>query len=845
MVAARKVEFQAVLLVFTAMNAAETIIVFPDVVQRPKIKFVKMKKCTLFLLVLFISNLAIFGQSKQANSKVILFVIDSSTGKGIGSSSVSLFSARTKLSKSATTGADGAGIFKDLSKDSYEIFVTSIGYNSKKEHFFLKDSIYIDTITLSQYSKELEGVVVQAQKPLIKLDIDKLTYEIDADPESKFLSLLDIMRKVPMLSVDGNENVKLKGSSNFRIFLNGRPSSMFASNPKEVLKSIPASSIQRIEVITNPPAKYDGEGLYGIINIVMNRRINDGYNGSVNLRYSIPSGPGSSINFSGKSGKFGLSITGIYVNFKVPSGNTENNIETFNLAKTYLSQQGTSEYKGHFVSPSAELTYNLDSLNLVSLGINYNNENNRNSSDLNSRLLDSLKKIKQAYDVMNDGMRKNRGFDMNVNYQRGFRKDKKQLLTTSYQYSKISEDFDNSVRTMNMYNYSSSDYLQYNDSWTTEHTFQVDYVTPVNKHLLVEMGVKSIFRNNSSESINKKIDISNTPLNNFRYFQNIYGVYNSYTYSIEKWSLKGGFRYEYNNEEDNFISQGAKFSHNYGILLPSLTLQNEIPKLGIVKFSYSRRVQRPNIYQLNPFIDLTNPNSIATGNPYLLPTINNNIELSYSKLGKARLFFSTAYTFSKNNIQNVSTFLNDSVILTKYENIGDYKTFNTNVSLNYNASKKLNLNLNTGLKYLWLAGIYNSQQVKNEGLQLNGTLNAGYTINDYWRVGLTLSGWTGDISLQGKGLNYLATTLNVSKEIFKKRANLSFRIINPYQRYSKFITTTTTSDFRQTNIYYYYSRRMSLSFFYRFGKLKGRINTNERGIRNDDLSPRKNQSGPM
>src|SRR4029077_13347907 len=165
----------------------------------------------------------------------------------------------------------------------------------------------LGTIYLKPSGKQLKEVSVVVVKPLIKRDLDGITYDVSADPETPSLSALDMMRKVPLLTVDGNDNIKLKGKANYKILINGKESALMAKNPSDVLRSMPATNIERIEVITTPPAKYDAEGLAGIINIITKKNVDQGYNIGINGRYNTLWGPGFNLNGTLKQGKFGLS----------------------------------------------------------------------------------------------------------------------------------------------------------------------------------------------------------------------------------------------------------------------------------------------------------------------------------------------------------------------------------------------------------------------------------------------------------------------------------------------------------------------------------------------------------
>src|SRR5476651_2741773 len=225
----------------------------------------------------------VFAQTPAKTITVQGVALDSVTNKAMAFVTVSISDAETKKPvKSSLTKDDGSFVIKGLPPKSYLLSLVYVGYKTHAMPVKASDgTVNVGTIRLSASNKQLKQVDVSAAKPLVKQEIDRLSYDIQADPENKALNMLEMMRKIPLLSLDGDDNLLLKGASNYKIFINGKPSSLMVHSPKEALRAMPATSIQKIEVITTPPAKYDSEGLDGIINIVTNKRVDNGYNGSL------------------------------------------------------------------------------------------------------------------------------------------------------------------------------------------------------------------------------------------------------------------------------------------------------------------------------------------------------------------------------------------------------------------------------------------------------------------------------------------------------------------------------------------------------------------------------------
>src|SRR5579863_354876 len=266
------------------------------------------------ILTLFCSLFSLIALAQGPAQTVTIqgTVIDSSANTPMGFVTVALQNAKTHQAvKSGLTKDDGSFSLRTTSAGPFELALVFVGYKSKVIPVNGSTSdVSIGKILLQPSSNQLQEVSVTAAKPLMKQEVDRITYDVQADPDSKALSVLDMMRKVPLLSVDGNDNIQLKGSGNYKILINGKESALVAKNPSDILKSMPATNIERIEVITTPPAKYDAEGLSGIINIVTKRNADQGYNIGLNTRFNTVFGAGYNLNGTLKEGKFGMSFFG-------------------------------------------------------------------------------------------------------------------------------------------------------------------------------------------------------------------------------------------------------------------------------------------------------------------------------------------------------------------------------------------------------------------------------------------------------------------------------------------------------------------------------------------------------
>jgi hypothetical protein len=811
---------------------------------------------TFILTVLWCCFLSIgWTQTNKPLRNLKGIVVDSITQKPLAYATLVLQNSKNKTAvKNFLSKEDGSFEFSYTDSLEYLLIFAFTGYENKSISISGIQAADIGTVALKPAGKQMNEVTVVAVKPLIKRDLDGITYDVNADPESPVLDALDMMRKVPLLSVDASDNIKLKGKSNYKILINGKESALMAKNPSDVLRSMPATNIERIEVITTPPAKYDAEGLAGIINIITKRKLDEGYNIGLNGRLNTIWGPGINLNGTFKKGKFGFSG---YAGYNVRhQQTTEIGLQqNFFYDHSSLNQQGTNSVYAHNSYGNAELSFEIDSLNLLTGSFEFYTGNFGQNNNQLSNSYNSSESLTQAYRLLTGTSNDFGGLDASLNYQLGFRKDKNRLLTVSYKYSYSpnTQNINNSIT--DTFNFYLPNYKQYNNSGNREHTIQVDYVHPFKK-VNLEAGAKTILRNNFSDfetsdynEITKNYEVNPAQTNDFNYDQNIYGIYNSYSAKWDQWNAKAGLRLEHTTVRADFISNSSTVNQDYNNLVPSVSIQRNL-KNSNISFGYTDRISRPGIYQLNPFVDLSNPNFINTGNPNLQPEVNHSFELNYSSFAKNSLTVGISYSFSNNSIQTVTrlqavssgSFM-DTIPVTTYENLGTNKTLGLNLNFNMTSIQNLSISLNTQLSHVWLKGSYNGQFYKNDGFTGNAFLNAGYKFGKGFRIGFDAGYFSGDVNLQGKSNAFVFNSYVFSKTFLNKRLTLSVVMNNPYGQFYTFRTTTTTPDFYQMSYNQIPYRSFALRFNVKIGKLSSDIKRNQRGINNDDKKAGKTSAG--
>ena len=631
-----------------------------------------------------------------------------------------------------------------------------------------------DTVYYKEYDKMLEGVEIVAQKPLVKMKVDKMVYNVAQDEDAKSNTVLDMLRKVPMVTVDGQDNITVNGSSSFKVYVDGMPNVMFSSNPSMVFKSMPATAVKSIEVITNPGAKYDAEGAAGVLNIVMNRQNTaamqslDGYNGTLRLGVGTKQ-LGASAYINGQKGKLSYSAN-VMTSYNTP-GKTTTEVEQ--LQDTGASQLMTSEgdVKTPFTMGSLTLGYQIDSMSILNLTAQVNTMSMKNNgtslTTIGGNGIDAY-----SYGSTTDTKMSRTSFNGSLDYQRFFNNSHTHSLALTYQlnYSpastKMSNDFSSASALDDRY----SD----NKEKTTNHTFQVDYSLPLGVGQTLSLGGKLQLHDATSDSKYYLKDVYDpSSSSEYEYKNSILAGYGEYAGNWDNFGLKAGLRYEYTWQDVKYhLGHGDDFKKDYGTLVPTASLQYNLSQGSNLGLTYNLRISRPGISYLNPYIDQTNPIAISYGNPTLDVEKNHNISLVYNMFtSKLMLNINLHHNFVDNGISQYSFYDANNVLNTTYGNVVKRHQTGVNGYVNYLLTKDTRLFFNGSLNYLDLRSEVLDQQ--NSGWTASAMIGLQQTLP--WNLKLsafaitstksyTLQGWSG-------GFNLL--TASLSKSLINDKLNLS------------------------------------------------------------------------
>jgi len=731
-----------------------------------------------------------------------------------------------------TTITDLKGVFhlQDVPIDKYKLIISYLGYDTKTLPFSLTASSATDlgNIMITPTSIQLNEVQIVGERFLIEQDVDKLVYHVDMDPDSDFRNALQMLGKVPLLSLDGDDNLQLNGSDSYQVLINGKTSSLFIQNPTEVFRTMLANSIKSIEVITNPPARYDAEGVGGIINIVTYRKTISGYNGSINSSLSSPAGGslGSQINV--KSGKIGITAMGGYNLTTSPTANRNFSRED-RIRNTLLKQRGANNMQNSGYNLGGEISYDLNPLTQVTASYRTNSRNGSSFFLQEVEIIDFVGELIQAYTNQNRGNNSSGSSDLGFDIHRNFKNNADRLFTMSYRSGRNMAESFSAFEVDAVMNYIGQMSRTENDNQTKEHNFQADYVHPFKNKQKLELGVKSNLRNNQSEYYYKNLDrqtqeyiLDERMSNRFDHQQDIHAAYSSLQFSKGNWSLRGGVRGELTQVKANFFSSDTAAFMNYLNFIPNVNIARKLKGNSTVRGSYTQRLERPGLWHLNPYIDLTDPRNISYGSPNLDPATNHSFNLAYSTFyKKSSINAQFFHNFTNNSIQQYTTLREDTVAHTTFGNIGKRKVYGLTLGSNSTLFNKFNLSINSTTQYSEITRILRDQAQTNAGLTVNASANMGYRINKAWRLNGNLGYTSPQIMLQGRSASFLSNNFSINKQFMgNHKGNFSLAVRNPLQKYRRFQNEVNDPAFRQVQESFAVIRQYTASFNYRFGKVQ-------------------------
>ena len=701
--------------------------------------------------------------------------------------------------------------------------------------------VNLDSLEAVYDSLELGGVTVTAAKPMVKMEADKMTYDVSADDDAKSATVLDMLRKVPMVSVDGQDNITVNGSSAFKVYIDGKPNPMFSQNASQIFKMMPAAAVQKIEVITNPGAKYDAEGAVGVLNIVLAKQGGsgggaaqslNGLTGTVRAQVSNRSA-GGGVFFSAKQGKLSASGNAFHQQQRLKDSEIADELTNSDGSFRNLNVEFTQ--RNSFTMGNLNLGYDLDSLNTLSASVGINHFRAKmggNPLVTAGNALDGSTSYSYEHAVRSPYTSVNASAD----WQHFFSSERNHFLTLSYLLSHTSQKTEADI----IYTSPLPSLFTQNRPKSLEQTLQFDYTRPIATGQTLNVGLKYIARSNKAWGEDRTEQASN--VTEYRHSNDIGAAYAEYEGRFGVFSAKAGLRYEHTWQSVEF-KQGAgeDFKSNYGNLVPSVSLSLSPSMTKNIGLTYNMRISRPGITYLNPHVDRSFPSHISYGNSNLEVEKRHNIGLTYSSFSQKFMFnVGLNQSFTNNQISEYS-FVADGVVNQTYGNIVKLRNTALTSFVNWLATKNTRLILNGGLDYTDLRS--SQLDTRNSGWHGNLMLGLQQTLPADFRLGLNAILNTKSYTLQGWQTGYELLVANVTKSFLEKRLNITLMgLTGLHKNGSLHIETHKQgSDYTQKNRIRVPIWQVQLSVSYTFGNMGVKTKEHKSRISNDFMEKKSEQ----
>ena len=797
-----------------------------------------MKKFITLLTVAITISIISLAQAKTG--QISGQVIDGNT-KTIEAATITLLRAKdSSVAKIGVANKEGKYAFENVKEGKYMVSITALGHQKGySETFEITESILtvnLKTVELVPIAKKLSGVTVIGKKPLIEQKLDRTVVNVEAAVTSVGASALEVLEKSPGISVDKDGNISLKGKPGVQVYIDGRPSYLSGTDLANLLKSMNANQLEQIEIMTNPPSKYEASGNSGIINIKTKKNKQLGYNGSVTVGYGQGRYPKSneSVNFNYRKNKINL-FTNLSYNYR-------KNFNDLDIQRKFI-ENSTKEIKSLF-DQNSKIRENGESYN-AKLGLDYNISQKttlgivlsgfdnpgkfNNHSDI---FISNSANVKQSITRANTSNdRKWKNFGTNFNFRHAIDSTGSEI-TADLDYigynSKNSQDLINSYYGTNGLPTFKADTLLGNLPQDINiYSAKVDYVLPFKKGAKFEAGIKSSYVKTDNNAVydslinnNRVRDLGRS--NYFIYTENVNAAYVNFSKPFtKKFSGQFGLRVENTNSNGNQVTTGEKFARHYTQLFPTAYLQYTMNQKNSFVLDYGRRINRPDYENLNPFILFLDRYTFEQGNPNLKPQFSHNIELSHTYKG----FLTTTLNYTKTTdiiteVLEQHTDKNETFV--KPSNIADQRQFGISINAGGQIKKWWSANLYANLYNNRYHGIVNGDEVTTGATTAMFNVSNQFKINKTWSAELSgfyrTAGVEGVFKIKGFGM----MNMGIGKQIMKGKGSLRFNVrdvlytqkINGTSRFSNI-----DAAFQQIRE----SRVANISFTYRFnkGKIKG------------------------
>lgn len=792
-----------------------------------------MKKYQILtVLILFVAS-GLFAQSKGI---IRGQVIDKEKG-GVASASVSLLKAKdSSLVKISVSNKDGRFEFDNIAADKYVVMASAVGhskmYSSAIDIPESSNTVELEPIALKTSSKELKEVTVVSRKPMIEQKIDRTILNVDAAVTNTGTTALEVLEKSPGVQVDKDGNISLKGKQGVIVLIDGRPSYLSGADLANMLKGMQASQLDQIEIMTNPPAKFDAAGNSGVINIKTKKNKAKGFNGSVTAGASqgVYFKTNESLGLNYRKGKVSL--------FSNYSFGRFNNFQELEIYRRYINDDGSTRaiFEQTALNRSKRMNNNLKlgmdynlttktTLGIVLSGF-YNPESDKGRNV--SYLKDPGGSVDSIVEAESSSKKLWKNGSVNLNMRHQYDSTGRELTADidviSYKSSK-DELFVNTTYSPNWVKKYAEHLMGDLPSDINIYSGKVDYTHPLKKGAKLELGWKSSYvitdsRANYFEPVNGEWEVDYKRTNFFEYKENVNAAYINYNKQLtKKFGVQAGLRLENTNyrghQYGNPVKGDSTFTNSYNGIFPTLYFSYSANKSNQFGMSFGRRIDRPAYHDLNPFMFFLDKYTYGQGNPYLKPQYSNNVEVSH--IFKGVLTTTLNYSVTKDLFSETFDQEGEYATIVRKGNIGRRENAGIAISAQIPLKKWLTSMLYTNYNYSKYSGVLHGEHLDVEAGNLMFNMNNQFRFNNGW--GAELSGWYRTRGIEGQILlkAFGQLSAGVSKQVMKGKGSvkLSVRDIFYTQMPKGEINFKSTQARFQNKRD---SRFANLTFSYRFGK---------------------------
>ncbi len=762
-------------------------------------------------------------------------ILDVDSREPIEFATISLMSQKdSTLVSGGITDKKGEFYIPELPPGRFFAKVSFIAYNDEFVQGVRinprEPSLNLGEILLSPKSEILKEITVKEDRALVTNAIDRKVINVAKTLTSAGGDVTDVLKEVPSIEVDVDGNVSMRGSSNLTILIDGRPSGLVGDG-SSVLEQIPANAVETIELITNPSAKYDPDGMSGIINIVMKKNQKGGINGSVNGSIGTGQKYTAGLNLNYRTSKYNIFGSYSYQNRNrwMSMEFDRHTFGDFDDAFTDQDEEGNRYREGHVIK--AGFDYYINRKNTLTFTTVLGPGSSGRDEDIYAQYLDENESLEDVIFRDNEEDEDETDQDYSLLYTRKFKKPK-QELRADVRYSTSQEGELGFFSAQNLdVNFDPVDNaFLYNNFTNEDRTImngQVDYTHPLSEESKLELGYKTSYRNINTEFLSESWDTSSdsfTPddsLNNeFDFDEQLHALYGTYGQSIKKFSYQLGVRLEQVFTESKLAGSEEAYVNDYFSVFPSVHLSQKVGKGQELGLSYSRRIRRPHPRQLNPFPDYSDPLNLRQGNPYLNPEYTNSYELTYSKIwDKVGLNTSLYYRHTTDAMRRDVVIGEDGIFRVSSVNFGQYFAYGLEAMFNIRALKWWRINTGFNIYESVSDGTNIEDNLEVKAMNWTGNLMSNMSLPN--GIELQISGRYRSpfVIPRGKISGFSSMDAAVKKDVLKGRGNIGFRVSDIFNT-RQFRIELDDDNYTQTTLRKRESRIAYLSFSYRFGEME-------------------------